>query len=130
MRDEGVVSICEVKKELRRLDRTLLLEKCDVTYPIIADIERKVGWRHLWETALDLGFRHTRGLQALSRLMCHHGRGMKLCPLCDCELSMSLLDHVLAVHGDKLRNRLTTSEIVEQLLVADIQFVYYFWCLF
>ena len=70
---------------------------------MVADIERKIGWRHLWEIALDLGYRHTRGLQAL-RLMCHHGRGIKPCPLCDCKLmSISLLDHVLAVHDNKLQ---------------------------
>ena len=109
----------------------MLLEKC-MMYPVVADIERKIGWRHLWETALDLGYRHTRDLQALSRLMCHHGRGMKPCPLCDCELSTtSLLDHVLAVHDDKIRVfGLTPSNIVERLLSNDIKFVYCFWSLF
>lgn len=130
LRDKGTVSMCEVKEKLRRLDREMLLEKCDVMYPVVADIERKVGWRHLWETALDLGYRHTRGLQALSRLMCHHGRGMKPCPLCDSELSTSLLDHVLAVHDNKLRVGLTSSDIVERLLTNDIKFVYCFWSLF
>ena len=130
LRDRGAASMCEVKEKLRRLDRTMLLKKCDVMYPVVADIERKVVWRHLWETALDLGYRHTRGLQALSRLMCHHGRGKKPCPLCDCELSIPLLDHVLAVHDNKLRIGLTSTEIVERLLTKDIKFVYCFWSLF
>ena len=71
--------MCEVKEDLREIGwkKLKLLEKCDVEHPIVADIERKIGWRILWETALTLGPRHTSGLQALSRLLCHHGRGMK-----------------------------------------------------
>ncbi len=51
------------------------------------------------EVALALGYRHTRGLQSLSRLLCHHGRGSKPCPLCDGVLSTSLLGHVLDVRA-------------------------------
>ena len=51
--------------------------------------------QHLWETALAI--RHTRGLQVLSRLMCHHGSGVKLRLLCECELGISLLKHVVTV---------------------------------
>ena len=47
-------------------------------------------------------------LQALSRLLRHHhGRGMKPCSFCDCVLQVSLLDHVLDVHGDRQCNEIT-----------------------
>ena len=125
---EGAGSMCMVKEDLREIGWKKLLGKCDVEHPIVANIERKIGWRTLWETALALGPRHTSGLQALIkyRLLRHHGRGMKPCPFCDSEFGVPLLDHVLDVHGSRLRISLTKSQVLEhlQLLVANIQFVY------
>lgn len=43
---------------------------------------------------------------------------------------MSLLNHVVTVHGGELKISLTELEIMEQLLVADIKFMYCFWSLF
>ena len=99
--------------DLREIGWKKLLENCDVEHPIVADIERKIGWQTLWETALALGPRHTSGLQALSRLLCHHGGGMKPCPLCDSDFGVPLLDHVLDVHGGRLRIGLIMSQVVE-----------------
>ena len=129
--------MCVVKDDLREIGWKKLLEKCDVEHPIVADIERKIGWQTLWETALALGLCHTSGLQALSRFLCHHGREMKPCPLyvtvslvcprlvfiatwdhvgsydrqtIDVSLKpLPLLDHVLDVHGGRLRIGLTKS---------------------
>ena len=42
----------------------------------------------------------TRGLQAVARLMSHHGKGKKPCLCCDLEsLPCSILDHELAEHN-------------------------------
>ncbi len=68
---------------------------------------------------MTLGLRHTRGLQALSRILCHHGRGAKPCPLCEGVPDVSLLDHLLSAHGHELTGR--------KVFAADIQFVYCFW---
>ena len=63
---------------------------------------------------------YTRGLQAVARLMSHHGKGKKPCPCCDLEsLPCSVLDHVLAEH-----NVYTVSsgdEVVEQLKDLNFQ---------
>ena len=43
-------------------------------------------------------------MQALVRVMCHHGQGPQLCPLCDCPslCEASLLNHLLVVHAHPL----------------------------
>ena len=41
----------------------------------MAVVQERVGWPRLWDRALDYGVQHTKGLQALSRLMSSHGRG-------------------------------------------------------
>ena len=40
------------------------------------------GWR-LWDAASDYEVSHTRGLQLLSRILSHHGKGNHPYPLCD-----------------------------------------------
>ena len=78
-----------------------------------------------WEqfAALDLGVKHTRGLQALSRVMGHHGRGVKPCPVCDVPGPLAcLLDHVLKDHWEilDLGNDLLTIESLLTLVVNSI----------
>ena len=51
-----------------------------VKAPLIAE---SVGWARLWDGTLNFGIQHTRGLQVLSRVMSHHGRGCRPCPLCE-----------------------------------------------
>ena len=63
---------------------------------LVADIEKSVGWTKQWDAALDLGVKHTRELQTLSRSMSHYGRGVKPYSMCDVPGSLvCLLDHVL-----------------------------------
>ena len=51
--------------------------KCRVKAALIVRVEELVGWRRLWDELLVCKSRHLEGLQALSRLMSHHGRGSK-----------------------------------------------------
>ena len=48
--------------------------------PLIAEVEKKVGWPKLWDMKLDYGAQHTRGLQQVRMIMSHHGRGSRPCP--------------------------------------------------
>ena len=43
--------------------------------PVIAEVTRRVGWARLWDATLDIGGKAVRGLQMLSRVTSHHGRG-------------------------------------------------------
>ena len=81
------------------------LKRCLEKASLVADIEGSVGWTKLWDAALDFGVKHTRGLQALSRVIGHHGRGVKPCPVCDvlgpfaCLLGHVLKDHTMGDNG-------------------------------
>ena len=45
------------------------------------------------------GCTHIRGLQAFCRILCHHGKEKKPCPLCENGVDETLLDHVLKRHA-------------------------------
>ena len=62
-------------KEIRRVDRAQLLDRCGLRTPLIAQVERQAGWAGLWDAASDYGVSHTRGLKLLSRVLSHHGKG-------------------------------------------------------
>ena len=72
-----------LKEELRQTDPKQLLSRCSEKAPIVAQVQELVGWLHLWDTTMERGAQHVRGLQMLSRQMAHHGKGRRLCPLCE-----------------------------------------------
>ena len=83
---------------MKSIDRLKSLEKCSQKA-----VKLGGNWPKVWDPALHLGTRHLRGLQTLSRLMFHHGRGSKPCPLCEeNKLCSRLLDHVLTAHQHKI----------------------------
>ena len=101
--DADQISMKEVKKVIGQLDREKRIELCEGKARQIAAVARNGGWLRLWDTALDLALRHTRGLQVMSRLISSHGRGRKPCPLCDqVNLSTSVLEHMLEQHMNRL----------------------------
>ena len=64
-----------MKETICREDRQMLVDRCWVKAPVIAEVARRVGWARLWDATLDIGGKAVRGLQMLSRVMSHHGRG-------------------------------------------------------
>lgn len=97
-------SIRAVKIRLKKIDYEIMLWRCTEKAPSVDNIESDVGWTKLWNAALDLGAKHTRGLQALSRVLGHHGLGIKPCPLCDAPGPLDcLLDHLLKEHHGTLK---------------------------
>ena len=105
----------------------------------MAVVQERVGWPRLWDRALDYGVQHTKGLQALSRLMSSHGRGKQPCPLCDhtC-LDSPVLDHFLKVHDQQWNMedlfRLDVSEVARfsiscLRLLHDLKFFNHFYAL-
>ena len=59
------------------------------------------------------GETHTRGLQNLSRLLSHHGCGVKPCPLCDKAIEeRTVLQHVMEDHGERLGLSFENNEVV------------------
>ena len=84
---------------------------------IVANFLKEVGWQHLriW------------GGTSPYKGPCL-GFWKRVEAFCDCEVSFTVLDHVLDVHSSRLWISLT--KLQEHLLVADIHFVYCFLSVF
>ena len=115
-----------VKKIIHEIDRD---RDCSSKSPSIAGVvDRGGSWPKLWDSALRLGSRHTIGLQNLSRLMSHHGRGQHPCPLCDLKDPLTpAIDHFLSKHNRDIHiNFNSTDHLLTLLAEADVCFVYRF----
>ena len=57
------------------------------------------SWPTLWDMALHLGSRHIAGLQHVTRILAHHGHGLKPCPMCDeCLMRRNLIETTFLMH--------------------------------
>ena len=97
----------EMKEMIYQQDRRIIVDRCGEKAPVIAEVAGRVGWARFWNAALDSGGKTVRGLQMLSRVMSHHGKGGRPCPLCDaaalqCSVLDHILDHILDHHGEEL----------------------------
>ena len=64
-----------MKETIYQQDGQKVVDRCWEEAPVIAKVARRVGWARLWDATLDVGGKAVRGLQMLSRVMSHHGRG-------------------------------------------------------
>jgi len=98
----------------------------------VSEVVKQGGsWIKLWDAALDLGRRQTEGLQALSRMLAQHQQGSKPRLLCEeSNLNLKPIDHLLRVHlhdlGLNRENFDVVEQVLSQLVVGDIKFVYKF----
>ena len=74
---------------------------------MIAKAAKHLGWAKLRDQTLDLGGKAVLGLQMVSRVMSHHGRGMHLCHLYKEETALgdvtyTLLEHIITTHHQEL----------------------------
>ena len=79
--------------------------------------------------ALHLGSRHTAGLQHLTRILAHHGHGLKPCPMYDeCLMRRSLVDYILDAHGKELELPvlLSTDKLLTMIAERDLTLAYKF----
>ena len=115
----------EMKETVRKVDYSCCLVRCREKASMIARVEGEVGWRRLWDELLSFNLRHMVGLQVLSRLMSHHGRGSKPCPFCEEDSLASELNHILARHGAEmgLVGACNRDWVMEHLKELDINFL-------
>ena len=78
---------------------------------------------------MDLGPRHVRGLQNLSRLFSAHGRVNRPCLLCNEELEGLLAEHV-EEYRERLNLEMTFEIMMEMLKLVDLNFVCVFYGLY
>ena len=114
------LSLKIVKKTLYKKDKNARLEKCRDKAPFIAAVAEDIGWSKLWDRSTDLGQKAVMGLQMLSRVMGHHGRGnhpCHLCPSMDDRLQTPLLNHILGAHWKELHmpSEIETDRLLEML---------------
>ena len=123
---EGVVTIREMKELIYQRDKLKLVGRCWEKAPVIAEVAGRVGWARLWDAALNYGGKTTRGLQMLSRVMSHHGRGGRPCPLCDVvPLRSSVMVHILGNHREELflEPGLDGNKLLDQLEDLHLDFL-------
>ena len=94
---------------------------------IIVQIEEEIGWRRLWDMALDHGQRCIDGLRHLARILAYPTHAVKPCPLCDLEDFLTLIiDHILQQHSslsqteEGLLSCLLTEVDTDSLLLVQV----------
>ena len=105
----------EIKDQIARNDKSLLLEKCSKNQDtrLIADIARIVSWSKLWDLALNDGPKCVNALRAFVHIISYLSHSNRACPICDVNgLDSSLLAHVLSSHVDTSND---ASDILDSL---------------
>ena len=119
----------DVRKEIRKIDKEKMLERCAEKSQLIVEVGKEVGWSKLWNSVMGLWPRHVRGLQNLSRMFSAHGRGNRPCLLCD-ELEGLLAEHITEEHRQRLNLEMTFEIMMKRLKMVDLNFVCVFYGLY
>ena len=59
--------------KLLQKDRMMSVKKCKEKASMFAAVAERSRWPRIWNSALECGGRYTKCVQALTRLMSHHG---------------------------------------------------------
>ena len=113
--EESRPSPRQIKDQIVRTDKSLLLEKCrkNEDTRLIGDITRMVSWSKLWDLALNDGPKCVNALRAFVRIISYPSHSNRACPLCDVNsLDSSLLAHILSSHADSSND---ASDILDSL---------------
>ena len=82
-----------------KIDRQKQFSQCVEKSHLIAEVAKDISWSKLWDTCLSFGEKYTTGLQKLSRVMSHHGRGQYPCPLYEnSEFRTTVIEHIMEYH--------------------------------
>ena len=96
---DGACVLREAEKYIIKKDQALLLAEVSQYYHLHM-ISQAIGWRKLWDDALDHGLYVVKGIKNLLRVIAYPDHAAKKCPLCDTkELdSQCLPDHFVTEH--------------------------------
>ena len=122
---DGDFCLREAKEEIEDKDRKKTIEAFEKKVPLVGKVARKCGWMVLWDRALERGWKHTKGLQAFSRLIGDKGRGETQCPYCKNSVPDETLlwTHCVMDHEVK-------SSIIDEIAAGDSAPAYSFWNIF
>ena len=96
---DGACVLREAEKYIIKKDQALLLAEVSQYYHLHM-ISQAIGWRKLWDDALDHGLYVVKGIKNLLRVIAYPDHAAKKCPLCDTkELDPQCLpDHFVTEH--------------------------------
>ena len=86
---DSLIIIREAQECIIKEDQTLLVNKV-LNYPFLYDIAASVGWKKLWDHALDHSSTVIKSMKNLVRVITYPDHAVSKCPLCD----ISKLDQI------------------------------------
>ena len=97
--EDGLDIIRNAGKSILKIDQSLLLQKTS-DYPFLIQITKGVGWKRLWDDALDHGPPVIKGLKNLVRVITYPSYSLTTCPLCDIQIldQPTLIEHIIKSH--------------------------------
>ena len=92
---DGVEIVRKAQEYIIKKDQALLMAKVSDNYQHLYKIAECVGWKKLWDQALDYGPSVIKSLKNLVRVIAYPNHAPSICPLCDiAELDqISLAEH-------------------------------------
>ena len=111
---ESATLIREAGDFITRKDRDLLLIKSSKS-PYLCSIAESVGWKKLWDLALDYGQSVVKGVRNLGRIIAYPDHATSDCPLCDViNLDrLRLPEHIIRKHTN---NEASWDELMDSLI--------------
>ena len=124
---ESATLIREAGDFITRKDRDLLLIKSSKS-PYLCSIAESVGWKKLWDIALDHGQSVVKGVRNLGRIIAYPDHATSDCPLCDViNLNrLRLPEHIIRKHTN---NEASWDELMDSLITMDPWFSNHIACL-
>ena len=95
----GLDIIRTAQKSINKIDQSLLLQKA-FKYPSLHKIAECIGWKKLWDNALDHGPPVIKSTKNLVRVITYPEYSSRKCPLCDAENldEPTVVEHVITHH--------------------------------
>ena len=116
--DEDASNIIRnAQRSIRKKDQSLLLHKVS-KYPSLHKIAECVGWKKLWDDALDHGPSVIKSLKNLVRVITYPDYSLTKCPLCDTGNldKPTLIEHIITNHSN---SNTSWSSLLDSLCAMD-----------
>ena len=113
------------KNYIIKKDQALSLDKVS-NYYYFFKIAEQVGWKKLWDLALDHGPSVIKGIKNLVRVMTYPDHATSMCPLCDItKLDQALPEHVISKHT---KSEKSWKNLINSLVTMDPSFYSHVLC--
>ena len=98
MHHQKVEILRRAEKCIKQKDQALLLAEIS-KYQLIHKIIMKIGWKKLWDQAMDHGIPIVKSMKNMVRILAYPDHANTKCPLCNTDkLNQRLLEHFITEH--------------------------------